>query len=158
MRILKFPMAAVLALAVNLTAADPFYIGAWKIVSAVPAPWASSELTPDQPEMKDLSGKTIAFKPKEIEGPRQAACKGPKYRVVNSPVEGLFQGMFDETHRRDKSVDPAKMAAQAGFHGSPGAKWKTLETGCGNELDFHFIDPMTAAFGLNNVVYTMKKQ
>jgi len=51
-----------------------------------------------------------------------------------------------------------KLAAQAGFRGPKGTKWKTLETGCGNELDFHFIDPMTAAFGLNNVVYTLKKQ
>lgn len=141
--------------ALNLTAANPFYIGTWKIVSVAPAPWASSELTPDQPEMKELSGKTLSFQPKEILGPRQAACRGPKYRVVNSPVEGLFQGMFDEMHRRDKSVDPKQMAAKAGFHGS---SWKTLETGCGNELDFHFIDPATAAFGLNNAIYTLKKQ
>jgi hypothetical protein len=138
-----------------VSAADPFYIGPWKIVSAAPAPWASRELTPDEPEMKELSGKTITFKLKEIDGPRQAACKDPKYRVRNSPVEGLFQGMFDEMHRRDKSVDPKQMAVKAGFRGT---SWKTLETGCGNELDFHFIDPVTAAFGLNNVIYTLKKQ
>ena len=67
----------------------------------------------------------------------------------------LFQGAFDEMHRRDPSVDPAKLAARLGFHGS---KWKTLETGCGNELDFHFPDPNTAEFGLNDYVYTLKKQ
>jgi hypothetical protein len=136
-------------------AADPFYLGAWKVVSAAPAPWASRDLPPDQPEMQELSGKIVTFKPKEIEGPRQAACKGPKYKVVTVPAEGLFQGMFDEMHRRDKSVDLSAMAAKAGFRGK---SWKTLETGCGNELDFHFIDPSTAAFGLNNVIYTMKKQ
>ena len=138
----------------KLLAADPFYIGTWKIVSAVPAPWANAELTPDQAEMKELAGKTVTIAAAEILGPRQAACKGPKYKVVNSPAEGLFQGMFDEMHRRDKSVDPVKMAAKVGFQGK---SWKTLETGCGNEIDYHFIDPNTAAFGLNNVVYTMKK-
>jgi hypothetical protein len=136
-------------------AADPFYLGVWKIVSVVPAPWANAELTPDQPEMKELAGQMIAFKSKEIEGPRQAACKGPKYRVGNSPVLGLFQGAFDEMHRRDPSLDPAKMAAQVGFQGH---SWKTLETSCGNELDYYFIDPTTAAFALNNAVYTLKKQ
>ena len=156
----RIALAALLGVSLHLSGADPFYIGTWNIVSVASAPWANAELVPDQPEMKELSGKTITFKPKEIEGPHQAACKGPKYRVVNSPIEGLFQGTIDEMHRRDKSVDMAKMAAQAGFQGTSvkGAKWKTLETGCGNELDFHFIDPMTAVFGLNNAVYTLKKQ
>lgn len=152
---LRIALAAGLWFTASLNAADPFYIGTWKIVSAVPAPWATKELPPDEPEMKELSGKTVVFKLKEIEGPRQAACNGPRYKVVTVPAEGLFQGMFDELHRRDKSVDPNKMAAQAGFRGR---SWKSLETGCGNELDFHFIDPMTMVFGLNNVVYTLKKQ
>jgi len=56
--------------------------------------------------------------------------------------------------RRDKSADPAKIAAKLGFRGS---SWKTLETG-GGELDYHFLDPGTAAFGLNNYVYILKKQ
>jgi len=55
---------------------------------------------------------------------------------------------------------PAKLAAQLGFRGSTSKTqtWKTLETGCGNELDYHFLDPSTAAFGLNNYVYILKKQ
>jgi hypothetical protein len=67
----------------------------------------------------------------------------------------LFQGMFGEMHERDKTIDPVKVAATAGFQGT---NWKTLETGCGNELDFHFIDDHTAAFGLNNYIYTLRKQ
>lgn len=148
-------LATSLGLAVSLHAADAFYIGTWKVVSAVPAPWANAELTPDEPEMKELSGKIVVFKSNEITGPHQVACKGPKYRVKNYPADMLFQGMFGEMHEKDKSVDPAKMAAKVGFQGK---SWKTLETGCGNEVDWHFIDPMTVAFGLNNVVYTLKKQ
>ena len=63
-------------------------------------------------------------------------------------------------HLRDKSADPAKIAATLGFRGSASKTptWKTVETGCANELDFHFLDPTTAAFGLNNYVYMLKKQ
>jgi hypothetical protein len=67
----------------------------------------------------------------------------------------LFQGSFDEMRRRDKSADPVKLAAKLGFHGPTS---KVLETGCGNELDLHFVDPATAEFGLNNYVYILKKQ
>ncbi len=105
--------------------------------------------------MTALAGKTIVVTPKSITGPRQLACKGPKYEVKEYPADMLFQGMLGEMHERDKSVDPAKVAATLGFHGS---RWKTLETGCGNELDFHFINATTAMFGLNNYIYTLKKR
>jgi hypothetical protein len=136
-------------------AADPFYIGIWKIDSAVVAPWADPLHKDDASEMKSLVGKTVIFKPGEIAGPRQVACKAPKYKVKDYPADMLFQGAFDEMRRRDKSADPAKLAAKLGFRGS---SWKTLETGCATELDFHFIDASTTTFGLNNYVYTLKKQ
>ena len=105
--------------------------------------------------MKSLVGKTVIIQPKRIIGPRIIACQGPNYRVKDYPAGMLFQGAFDEMHRRDPSADPAKIAAGLGFKGS---SWKTLETGCANELDYHFLDPATAAFGLNNYVYMLKKQ
>ena len=138
-----------------LFAGDTFYLGTWNIASAVEAPWADAKHKDDAAEMKSLVGKTVIVKPTEIAGPRQLACKGPKYEVKDYPADMLFQGAFDEMRRRDKSVDPAKLAARLGFRG---AKWKTVETGCGNELDFHFVDPNTAEFGLNDYVYTLKKQ
>jgi hypothetical protein len=58
-------------------------------------------------------------------------------------------------HDRDKSADPVKIAASLGFKGS---SWKTLITGCANELEYHFVDATTAEFGLDDYVYTMKKQ
>lgn len=136
-------------------AEDAFYLGTWKVDSAVVAPWSNAELVPDTPEMKTLVGKIIIIKPHEILGPHQAACKGPKYAVKDYPADMLFQGSFGEMHEHDHSIDPAKMAAKVGFHGS---SWKTLETGCGNELDFHFPDKNTAEFGLNNYVYILKRQ
>jgi hypothetical protein len=136
-------------------AADTFYLGTWKIDSAVVAPWANPQLRQDPAEMKSLVGKTVVIKGNEITGPRAVACKGPKYQVKDYPADMLFQGAFDEMRRRDKSVNPVKVAEKLGFRGS---KWKTLETGCANELELHFIDPNTTTFGLNNYVYVLKKQ
>lgn len=137
-------------------AAEPFYQGTWKIVSATVAPWQDGRpFDPDLAEMKSLVDKMVVIQPAAIVGPRPVSCKVPRYKVKNYPADMLFQGAFGEMHLRDKSADPAKIAAKLGFRGS---SWKTLETGCGNELDYHFLDPATAAFGLNNYVYSLKKQ
>jgi hypothetical protein len=136
--------------------ADPFYVGTWKIVSAAPAPWASTERKADIAESRTLSGKIVKIEATRILGPRQIACAKPNYQVKSYGVDMLFQGQFEEMKERDKSVDMTKAAASAGFRN--GTEWKTLETGCETEVDFHFIDPATAAFGLNNVIYTLKKQ
>jgi hypothetical protein len=145
----------ILLMATLAIAADPFYLGTWKIETAVVAPWADAAHKDDAAEMKTLVGKTVIFKSSEIVGPRQVACKGPKYQIKDYPADMLFQGAFGEMHSRDKSVDPAKQAVKLGFKGK---SWKTVETGCATELDFHFIDPTTTTFGLNNYVYTLKKQ
>ena len=136
-------------------AADNFYLGTWKIESATLAPWADPLHKNDAAEMKTLVGKIVVFKPSEITGPRQVACKTPNYHVKDYPPDMLFQGAFGEMQSRDKSVDPEKLAAKLGFRGK---SWKTLETGCATELDFHYIDSNTTTFGLNNYVYTLKKQ
>jgi len=150
--VLKLCTLLIPALAI---AADPFYLGTWKIASAVQAPWANAAHKDDAAEMTTLVGKTVIFKPGEITGPRQVACKTPNYHVKDYPADMLFQGAFGEMQSRDKSVDPEKLAAKLGFKGK---SWKTLETGCATELDFHFIDPSTTTFGLNNYVCTLKKQ
>jgi hypothetical protein len=144
-----------IALAARVFAADAFYLGTWKIDSAIVGPWWTEAQKPDPAEMKSLVGKTAVINSTGISGPRQLACQGPRYQMKDYPADMLFQGAFDEMRRRDKSVDPVKVAARLGFQGK---SWKTLETGCGNELDFHFLDPRTAAFGLNNYVYILKKQ
>jgi hypothetical protein len=150
-------IAIFLAAAAGQTAraAEPFYMGAWKIESAVVAPWADAARKPDAVEMKSLVGKTIVIKPSEIVGPRALGCRGPRYRVKEYPADWLFQGAFGEMHARDNSADPGKIAATLGFTGTA---WKTLETGCGNELDYHFVDQRTAEFGLNDSVYKLRKQ
>ena len=137
-------------------AADLFYLGTWKIISAAPAPWQTgAPYADDTAEMKSLVGKTVVIQRSAIVGPGIIGCKGPRYRVKDYPADMLFQGQFGEMHRRDATADPAKIAAKLGFKGTT---WKTLETGCANELDFHFLDPATTSFGLNNYIYILKKQ
>jgi hypothetical protein len=137
--------------------AEPFYMGTWKITTALVAPWWEDRAhKPDSAESKSLLGKAVTFEPKRIIGTPQIMCNQLKYRVRDYPADFLFQGEFGEMHLRDKAVDPEKVAASVGFSG--GKSWKTVETGCGNELDYHFIDDTTAAFGLNNYIYILKKQ
>jgi hypothetical protein len=145
----------VLAAALPAPAADAFYLGKWKILEAKVAPWADKERKPDTEEMKSLVGTTVTIDAKGIRGHRALACTGVRYEVKEYPADMLFQGMFGEMHERDKSADPVKIAEKLGFRGS---QWKTLETGCGAEIDYHFLDTVTAAFGLNNYVYILKKQ
>ena len=152
---LLFGLATILLGAALTAHAAELYLGTWKVASATVAPWADPARKPDEAEMKSLVGKTVTFKPKEIAGPRAFACKGPKYKLSDFSADMLFQGAFGEMHDKDKSADPAKLAASVGFTGS---SWKVLETGCANEVDWHFIDATTLAVGLNDHVYVLRKQ
>src|SRR5690348_4798742 len=102
----------------GMFAADTFYLGTWKIESAAAAPWASKELPPDTKGVKALIGKTITFAPKSISGPRLFVCNGAKYQLKDYPPDMIYQGMFDEMHRKNASLDPAKLAAGLGFKGA----------------------------------------
>ncbi|MBR0826295.1 hypothetical protein JQ596_12160 [Bradyrhizobium manausense] len=134
-------------------AADPSYIGGWKIASAVAAPWADPQRKPDDAERARLLGKIVLFKAKEISGPRPLACARPQYKMTEYGADMIFQGAFDEMQRANKKAEPGALAASLGFASD---KIKTLETGC--EIDFHFVDDTTAEVGLDNTVYTLKKQ
>lgn len=132
-------------------AADQFYLGEWKIESAVEAPWARPKISPS--EKNRLMGKMVTLKAKEIAGPQPLACKGATYKVTDYSADMLFQGAFEEMHDANKALDPQKLAESLGFSGKA---VQTLETGC--EIDWHFVNPTTAKVGLNDFVYTLKKQ
>jgi hypothetical protein len=151
---IRIALVAALVLAPAAARAQAFYLGAWQIASAAVAPW-SDTASPDPAEMKALVGQTVIFRAGAIDGPRQLACKSLKYKTTEGGPEMLFQGELAEPRQGKPPPDAAAAAAALGFKGS---SWKTLETGCGNELDFHFIDDRTAAFGLNNYVYRIQKK
>jgi hypothetical protein len=148
-----FLAGATVASAAPANAADSSYIGTWKLSAAVIAPWADPKQKPDSAEQLRLIGKTILFKAREITGPLPFACKTPRYKESDYAADMIFQGAFEQMQSKNKSVDPVKLAASLGFVGK---SIKTLETGC--EIDFHFVDAATAEVGLNDTVYTLKKQ
>ena len=141
------------AIAVAATAADANYLGTWRVSSATLAPWADPTQKPDAAEQTRLIGKAVVFKTREIAGPAPLACKAAHYKEKNYTADMIFQGAFEEMKSKDKSIDPNKVAASLGFTGNG---IKTVETGC--EIDFHFVDATTAEVGLNNTIYTLKKQ
>ncbi len=141
------------ALVERALAADAFYTGTWKFTDALVAPWADAQRKPDAAERARLLGKTVTFKAKEIAAPQPFACAAPRYKVIDYGPDMIFQGAFEEMQQSNKKADPKMLAASLGFSGP---KIKTLETGC--EIDFHFVDDNTAEAGLNDYVYTLKKQ
>ena len=143
----------VLVMAIPARAADTSYLGTWKLTDAVVAPWADAKQKPDAAEKTRLIGKSVVLAPKAITGPKPFACTAPHYKVSNFTADMIFQGAFGEMQSTNKAADPNKIAASLGFSG---AGIRTLETGC--EIDFHFVDATTAEIGLNNYVYTLKKQ
>jgi hypothetical protein len=146
--------AALVMGALAAHAADP-WLGNWKIAEAKVAPWAGKSRARSDVDLKELMGKTVIFRPREIAGPPMLACKGPKYKLSDFSADMLFQGAFGEMHEKDERVDPAKVAASLGFQGD---SWKVVETGCDTGIDWHFIDAGTLAIGLNDYVYVLKKQ
>ena len=148
-----FVTCMAVAIAVPAKSADSSYIGTWKIFGAVTAPWADPTQKPDHAEQARLLGKTVVFKPKEIAGPPPFACKMPHYKESDFTADMIFQGAFEEMQSKNKTIDPDRLATSLGFLGK---SIKTLETGC--EFDFHFVDAATAEIGLNDTVYTLKKQ
>ncbi len=155
MRRVLIMIAVVLAAAIQSSAGaeELPYLGVWKFASAVPAPWAPSPNKVDSAEVKELVGKTVTFAPKAITGPKVFVCKGPHYKLSDFSADMLFEGQFGEMHDADHTEDPLQLAHSLGFTGT---SFKTLETGC--EIDWHFVDPRTVEIGLNNFVYTLKKQ
>jgi hypothetical protein len=154
MKLAGLGFACALVLLTTVTAqADTFYLGTWKLTAAVVAPWADAKRKPDEAEKTRLIGKTVVFSAKQISGPKPLACASPRYKLSDVTADMLFQGAFGEMQASNKSADPGKIAASLGFSGS---RIKTLETGC--EIDFHFVDATTAEIGLNDYVYTLKKQ
>jgi hypothetical protein len=146
-------LLAITACAAGARAEEAFYLGAWKIDSAVTAPWADAHAGGSAPQNNELVGQTVTLAPAAITGPQVLACKNPHYKISEFSPDMLFEGEFEEMHDRNKAADPRKLATALGF---TGATIRTLETGC--DIDWHFVDPRTAEIGLNDYLFTLKKQ
>jgi hypothetical protein len=92
-------------------------------------------------------------------------------KAILSEIPGLFPGLspsfpsatggrpFSRHVQWYAQTREIRRSAQGGgLGGNSGSSWKTIETGCANELDYRFVDGNSAAFGLNNYIYLLKRQ
>ena len=125
---------------------DPDFLGTWTIVQARVAPWAKTGQSAFSPEeQRRLVGAKITYRDHRIAAPAPLGCADPQYRIGQVPPDYLFQGTL---------TDPIAQARALGF---PSPRSYVLETGCEGLIEFHFINPKTAMFALNNMLYTLKK-
>ena len=131
--------------------AQGVFAGSWTVTGAQDAPWVGpkSDLRPSYETA--LRNAIITFRKTQFDGPCMFACPKPHYRVTKLEPESLFEGGLDDPDRG--MTTPKETAAKLGFVGE---KFPTLETGCA-ELSFHLAAPDTILFGLNNVIYTLKR-
>jgi hypothetical protein len=131
--------------------AQGIFAGSWTVTKAEDAPWVSpkSDLKPHYESA--LRNATITFRATRVDAPSWFACPKPHYVITDLEAESLFEGGLDDPDRG--MTTPKQTAMKLGFIGE---KFPTLETGCA-ELSFHLAAPDTILFGLNNVVYTLKR-
>jgi hypothetical protein len=139
-------LASAVALASPAYAAQPDIYGPWLIAEAQVAPWAKPDSGFSAEEQHRLIGSKVIFAKTRITGLAPLGCQKPHYRFLEAAPDYLFQGVL---------TDPATQAAALGFRLRT---ITTLETGCAGWIDFHFVDVRTALFGLNNMIYTVRKQ
>lgn len=134
------------------TRAQGVFAGSWIVTKAEDAPWVGpkSDLKPHYEAV--LRNATITFRANGVDAPGWFACAKPHYAITELEPESLFEGGLDDPDHG--MTTPKETAAKLGFVGE---KFQTLETGCA-ELSFHLAAPDTIVFGLNNVIYTLKRK
>jgi len=139
--------------------ADDFpFAGKWEITGAVHAPWedpAHPMITDDE---QRYDGKMVTIARDSIAGPDLLGCGKTQITVETLPFAGLFEGgLAADPKDPGGAYDEAKaktLALELGFTAEP---VPTLFQGC-SEISLHLRDASTLMFGLNNRIFTMKKQ
>jgi hypothetical protein len=131
--------------------AQQSFSGSWDVVKAENAPWLAA-----RPELKAfpepaLRHARMNFRADRVDAPTWIGCKKPEYEMMSLGFDSLFEGgLSDPDHGLN---DPKGLALKLGFSKEP---VESMLTGC-SELLFHLVDQNTAMFGLNNMIYTLKR-
>jgi hypothetical protein len=146
---MRLLLLAVLLCVPALAAASPpgpklDFLGNWRIAGSQLAPWYKRGDALSPSDVRHLTGARVTFSARAIAAPVPLACKGLHYELKEVDPDYLFQGSL---------TDPAAQAKALGYK----PKITTLETGCEGLIDYHFINPDTALFGLNNRLYRMER-
>ncbi|MDB5522823.1 MAG: hypothetical protein JWM58_586 [Rhizobium sp.] len=100
----------------------------------------------------------VAIARDSIKGPELLGCGKTEVTVETLPFAGLFEGGLaadpkDPAGAYDEAK-ASKLARELGFTSEP---VPTLFQGC-SEISLHLRDASTLLFGLDNRIFTMKKQ
>lgn len=128
---------------------NPFF-GTWKTATAQVAPWWTEPGAPPQMD-PEFQNTPIVFAASKSSGPPIVACKAPIYTIDIMHPRALFEGHLQ---------DPAKEAAALGFAGEDITKMNFNCTDDNKDvsLDFPMVDDNTILLGLDNMIYTLKRQ
>jgi hypothetical protein len=127
---------------------NPFF-GSWKTETAEVAPWWNGVGAP--PDMDSDFQNTVVFAAGKSSGPKLVACDAPTYAVSLVTPESLFEGNLPH---------PATDASKLGFSAS---EIQSLNVSCSSggkdvSLDFAMVRDDTILLGLDNMIYTLKRQ
>lgn len=130
-------------------AGNPFF-GSWKTATAQVAPWWDQQGQAPQinPEFENT---VIEFEAGKSSGPKLLTCDKAEYAVSLVSVHVLFEGNLP---------NPAADAASLGL---PPSDIDQLNLTCNSgaadvSLDFPMTDDDTILLGLDNMIYTLKRQ
>jgi hypothetical protein len=144
------PVAALLLTlaAARLAPAQEAFAGTWDVVDAQPAPWVHGSSGGLPVANEAVRSGRITFAADRVDGPPPLGCTQARYQVIEAGPEYLFQGGL---------ADPAAQAAALGF---ASGEIVHLSLGCVRDgadigMDFSLIDPDTALFALDNIIYRM---
>ncbi len=149
---MKPPLFLALLLCAPYAWSQEAFGGTWHVVKAEPAPWVTVDIKAKPAVEAAFAHATFEFRPDRVVGPSWTACRKPKYDLTPQSFDSLFEGgLVDPEHGLK---DAAALAHRLGFQHEP---VPSLVSSC-SELLFHLADGDTALFGLNNMIYTMKRE
>jgi hypothetical protein len=133
-------------------AAQGVFAGSWKVVDAQIAPWAKPDASYKPAVDPKFAHAIFVFTKDRLSAPSPFNCEA-HYEIKTVEPGYLFQGAFDQDN-------PEQHAKALGFKSE---KIVNLDFACMRgdadiEMDFHMADNDTIIFGLNDVIYTMKRQ
>lgn len=152
--------------ATQAEAAEPFYLGRWRIVSAVAAPWAGTVDPAALAQARSRVGEVLTFRPDAVDGLAPLACAHPHYLVTGATARTLFDEKLDHVtlpadarvEDRDASGDYYSSTVLAERLGFRGFSWKALATRCQPDFHVFFPTPAEAMFAVDDIVVTMARQ
>ncbi|WP_158815561.1 hypothetical protein [Methylocapsa sp. S129] len=145
---------AIVGAIANPAAAQERFAGHWAIAGAVVAPWASDlKDAADEADAKRLIGSHLTIAPHVFNAPEPLGCARPTYAFRNAAADGLFEGSLN-ADGAGKPADPVVAARALGMN----QKMARAMTASCSEVEFVLIDPDTVLFGLNNRVFTVKRE